>query len=133
MQSFFREVLRWIRDGYPEKAVALLGVLREPNETHIGLSQAKAQGRGVGREKDRDLGEALIRSEAAKSGLLEDLEDTILMVEGVGPDTISDITTNIIREPLINYTRHACTFYGIPISGNVPVPSAVGSHTVQVV
>jgi hypothetical protein len=45
--------------------------------------------------------------------LLEDLEDTILFIDGIGPDIISDITTNIIRSPLIDFTNDACAYYGI--------------------
>ncbi len=43
------------------------------------------------------------RSEAAKSGLLEDLEDTVLMIEGISVDIVSDMATNIVRGPLIRY------------------------------
>jgi hypothetical protein len=44
---------------------------------------------------------------------LSDLEDTSLLIDGIGPDLISDITTNVIRGALIGYTQSACTFYGI--------------------
>jgi len=120
VQNFFREVLRHIREGNPRGAQALLATLREPNETHFGLSKQRASGRAVGREKAQLLGEALARSEAARSGLLEDLEDTILMVEGVAADLVSDMTTNIIRGPLIRYTQDMCNYYGIPMDGTIP-------------
>lgn len=76
-------------------------VLREPNETHLGLSAGRSKGRALGTELARDVWKALSQSEAAKSGLLRDLEDTILMVEGISVDIVSDMTTNIIRGPLI--------------------------------
>ncbi|HEY0388417.1 MAG TPA: hypothetical protein VGC71_08245 [Gaiellales bacterium] len=47
-------------------------------------------------------------SEAVQTVMLEDLEDSILLVRGIGYDIVSDITTNVIREPLIRYTELAC-------------------------
>jgi len=51
--------------------------------------------------------------------LLEDLEDTILMVDGISSDIISDITTNIIRQPLVEYTRSVAGLYGIPLEPDI--------------
>jgi len=67
----------------------------------------------------RDVWDSLKRSEAAKTGLLEDLEDAVLMIEGISSDIISDMTTNIIREPLIEYTERMCLQYGIPLENAV--------------
>jgi hypothetical protein len=120
IQHFFRTVIAAIRDGNHDKAKQLLSALREPNETHLGLSRGRSRGRALGDDTADDVWEALSKSEAAKSGLLEDLEDTILMVEGVGADIVSDIATNLIREPLIHYTQDACRTYGIPMAEEVP-------------
>lgn len=114
MQDFFEEVLAGIRSGNNYRAEQLLRRLKEPNETHLGLSSGKARGRALGVESAHDVWEALSQSAAARTGLLKDLEDTVLMIEGVGVDIVSDMTTNIIREPLIQYTQEACEFYGIP-------------------
>ena len=103
IQNFFQTVLETIKNGMEERAKSLLITLKEPNETHLGLSKDKARGRALGYESAIDVYEALSQSEAARSGLLEDLEDTILMVEGIDKDIVSDITTNIIRGPLIAY------------------------------
>jgi hypothetical protein len=119
IQDFFGTVIGAIRSGDDGVATDLLKRLREPNETHLGLSRGPARGRGVGLTSATQLTAALGRSEAVKSGLLKDLEETILMVEGVNHDIISDMTTNIIREPLINYTKGVCSQYGIPITPNV--------------
>lgn len=119
IQNFFRCVLNAINDGQHDQARSLLQVLREPNETHLGLSRGRARGRGLGRQSARDVWEALSRSEAVRSGLLEDLEDTILMVEGISSDIISDVTTNIIRSPLIEYTQTMAGYYGIPLEDEV--------------
>ena len=119
IQIFFQTVLDAIRNGMEERAKSLLMKLKEPNETHLGLSKDKARGRALGYESAIDVFEALSQSEAARSGLLEDLEDTILMVEGIDKDIVSDITTNIIRGPLIAYTNEVCGLYGIPLAGEV--------------
>jgi hypothetical protein len=119
IQHFFGVVLAAIRGRQDERARQLLGTLREPNETHLGISRARARGRALGRESARDVWDALRGSDAVESGLLEDLEDAILMVEGVSSDIISDIATNIIRQPLITYTRDAAALYGIPLTPDV--------------
>ena len=114
LQNFFHCVLNAIRTGDHKRAQDLLCCLGEPNETHLGFSRQRARGHALGPGSAIDVSEALSRSEAVKSGLLEDLEDSILMVERIGPDIVSDITTNVIREPLIHYTQVACRTYGIP-------------------
>jgi len=114
VQDFFQEVLRLIRVGNDARARVLLGQLREPNETHLGFSRGSSRGRGLGRGTARQVWDALRNSEAVHTGLLEDLEDTILMIEGISHDRVSDITTNIIREPLIHFTQQVCHDYGIP-------------------
>jgi hypothetical protein len=120
VQGFFQTVLNAIKVGDHNKARVLLGQLREPNETRLGLSRGRARGRALGDQSARDVWEALRKSEAVQSGLLEDLEDTILMVEGVADDIVSDITTNLIREPLIRYTQDASVAYGIPLTDGIP-------------
>jgi hypothetical protein len=115
IQNFFQTVLQAIKDGRDDYAKKLLRSLREPNETHLGLSKERARGRALGYESAVGVYDALSRSEAAKSGLLEDLEDTILMVDGIDKDIVSDMTTNIIRGLLIKYTNQICPLYGIPL------------------
>ncbi|MGE0135940.1 MAG: hypothetical protein AB7L91_11375 [Dehalococcoidia bacterium] len=119
IQHFFQTVLDAIRSAQSDHAIALLSSLREPNETRLGFSTGRPRGRGMGRESARDLWTALGRSEAVRTGLLEDLEDTILTVEGIGPDIVSDIATNVVRESLINYTQVMATAYEIPLTTGV--------------
>lgn len=129
LRSFFQTVIDAIRAGRDFEALSLLAKLSEPNETHLGLSQGRPRGRGIGRGFASTLLAALKTSEAVKTGLLEDLDETLLLVEGVGPDLVSDITTNVIRPILIKYTQDACERYGIPVvpdvvSGNIWDPAA---------
>jgi hypothetical protein len=119
IRSFFNKVLSAIQNNNEKAGLALLERLREPNETHLGLSQGRSRGHAVGNELAENLWGALVSSKAAQSGLLQDLEDTALMVEGIGPDLVSDITTNIIRSKLIEYTHQYCSFLSIPLENNV--------------
>jgi hypothetical protein len=114
IQNFFHYVLDRIVTGNVEGARTLLSALREPNETHLGLSRGRARGHGMGAGLAERVTRALLDSPAVQTGLLLDLQDTALMVEGIDRDIISDITTNLIREPLIRYTQSVCDAYGIP-------------------
>lgn len=119
VQDFFRTVMRHIRNNRDDEAQKLLSSLHEPNEVHLGLSEDRAQGRALGDGSAVNVWNSLRQSEAARTGLLEDLEDTILMVEGVSSDIVSDMIINIIREPLINYTESVAQLYGIPLTPDV--------------
>lgn len=115
VQDFFGHVLQLIQSGQHATAEALLATLKEPNETRLGLSTGSPDGRALGDGSAHLVWEALSTSEAAKTGLIRDLEDTVLLVYGVSTDIISDITTNLIRPALIEYTQQVCEFYGIPL------------------
>jgi hypothetical protein len=113
IQNFFETVIGEIRAGNESRAVNLMAALHEPNETRLGLSRGRPRGRAMGRRLARRLGRTLAESRAARTGLLEHLEDAALMVRNIRYDRISDIATNLIREPLIEFTRETCDFYTI--------------------
>lgn len=119
VQDFFDTVLQAVRDGRMSRARQLLRGLGEPNETHLGVSTGRAKGHAVGRGFANEIAKALEESEAVASGLLEDLEDTVLMLRGIDADIISDITTNVIREPLIRFTQQIAVKYGIPLEEGI--------------
>lgn len=120
VQNFFETVLQLIKNGQDSDAETLLQELREPNETHLGLSRGKSRGRALGDASAHDVWSALSRSAAARSGLINDLEDTVLLIHGISVDIVSDITTNIIRGPLVEYTQEQCRQLGIPLQPGVP-------------
>lgn len=114
LQNFFQNVLQAVRDDDRNRGLDLLEGLREPNETHLGLSTDRPRGSGLGPGLVDRVWSRLRQSEAAKSGLLKDLEETALVIREIDVDRISDITTNIIRQPLIDYTQEMSEHYGIP-------------------
>lgn len=114
IQSYFEELLTAIRADDDVRIWNLIAPLQEPNETHLGVSQGKSRGRSLGgAKKAKELISNLQRSKAAKSGFLRDLEDTALFVDGIDRDIISDITTCIIRQQLVEYTQGQCRFHDI--------------------
>jgi hypothetical protein len=115
LQNCFQHIIQLLASGNEPEARRILAALREPNETHLGLSVGPAQGHALGNGSAIDVADSLATSIAVRTGLLEDLEDSILMVDGIGPDIISDMTTNIIRGPLIDYTYSMCKYYDIPL------------------
>jgi hypothetical protein len=122
LQNYMETVLEAVREGDEGRALSLLSYLREPNETHLGLSKGKAKGHAIGDEYAQTLLKALAESSAGRSGLIQDLEDTVLLVDGIGSDLISDITTNIIRGPLIEYTEEICESFDIPMVSRTDQP-----------
>lgn len=120
INHFFQTALDHIRAGRHAQARLLLNGLSEPNETCLGLSRGAPAGRGVAGKQALDLYESLAASQAAQTGLLEELAECDLFVPGIGSDKISDITTNIIRQPLIEYTQSQCALHGIALGGDYP-------------
>ena len=119
LQNFFGNVLIAVKNGDRARAVSLLGSLNERNDFHLGYSSGKSRGHAFGKGSAGSVWDSLLSSKAAKSGVLSDLEDTALLIEGVGADMISDAVCNIIRAPLIEYTQDMCRYYGIPMMAGV--------------
>jgi len=116
MHSVFERLIYFINTGNEKEALDLLDNLHEPSETGLGYTENGRDGSSIGLKKSRDIYDALRNSKAVKSGLLTDLEDTALHIEGIGSDNISDIVTNIIRYDLIKYTQEQCDSYGIELT-----------------
>lgn len=119
LQDYFNTVLARIAKGDDEGAISLLSCLNESNDFHFGFSKGKSNGNGMGDSSARDVWGALTKSQAGLTGLLHDLEDSCLLIDGIGSDRISDAICNILRGPLIRYTQQACNYYGIPLTPDV--------------
>lgn len=119
VQYYFEAVLNRMKSGKDLEAQRLVSILNERNEFHLGFSAGKSRGHGFGSKSAESVWGALSKSKASKSGLLKDLEDTCLLIEGIGRDMISDAVCNIIRGPLIRYTQDISRYYGIPLTPNV--------------
>lgn len=115
LNNFFSLVLTNIRSGDHPRALQLLASLSESNEYHLGLSVGSSRGHAFGVGSAETVWNALASEGSEIAELLTTIEDSILMVEGVGRDMISDAICNILRGPFIKFTQHACEYYGIPL------------------
>lgn len=119
IQNYFDTLINYIKVDNIKAAKSILLELREPNETHLGMSKEESKGRGLGPFLASEILNSLQESEAIKTGLLQNLEESALLVRGVSYDIISDIVTNIIRKELISYTQDMAELYNIPLVENV--------------
>ena len=120
LRSFFQRLIDLIRDGDDRNARLLFEYLHEPNSTCLGMSEAEPEGNGVGNEDALKIYDNLLESRAVQTGLIQDIEDNILFVDNFGKDKLSDMTTNIIKKHLIEYTQRQCALHEIPLNNNVP-------------
>lgn len=119
-RDFFQCIIDLIRKDELERAQGIFVHLNEPNETCLGLSKGTPQGRGVAEGDSKRIFESILESKAVVTGLVDDLEDTAIFIDGVSKDKVSDMTTNIIRMHLLKYTEGQCRLWGIPLEPDVP-------------
>ncbi|MDM8209602.1 hypothetical protein [Mediterraneibacter glycyrrhizinilyticus] len=120
LKSYFEFLLALLRSGKIRQAEELFSHLGESNDVCMGMSRGRPQGRGMGPEDTEAIFKELLKSRAIKSGIMEDIEDFRIFVPNVDKDKVSDMTANIIKWHLIEYTIDQCNLHNIPLLDNVP-------------
>ena len=128
--TFFQGIVDDIRSGNEDNARQLLLNLREPNETRLGYSAHRPQGAGIGNTQAEELFTALRESAAVQTGFITALEESELMIEGISHDKISDLTTNVIRAHLADYTLEQCELHSVARQ-EVPLPPCFNTDSMQ--
>lgn len=107
LTGFFSEVLRCRLSPSPAdqaKGLDLLKHLHEPNQTRLGMSARGAAGHGLGVGLGAQLWHELDINPACRAAALTRVEDLRLFVDGVGNDLVSDLTTRIVFDVLVDFT-----------------------------
>ncbi|MEV1172733.1 hypothetical protein [Nonomuraea sp. NPDC049784] len=86
----------------------------EPKEFRLGFGRKSADGSGTGAGLATRVIDAMCQ--AVKRGLedIDHFEELGILVSGINRDRISDITCNLLKPELIEYTQHVCHSLGIP-------------------
>lgn len=119
INNYFSYLTELLVSGDYANARKIFTHLNEVNETCLGYSSKKPRGNGLGKKSTDEVFESLKGSKAVNLGILESLEDIQVFVPGVSSDRISDMTTNIIRKLLIEYTQNQCKIFNIPLTPNI--------------
>ncbi|MGW5569920.1 hypothetical protein ACWEVD_01865 [Nocardia thailandica] len=107
--SFFAEITRSVISTNPfdhRRGQALLRRFSEPWETRLGLATNSFSGHGGAEDVGDWIWTAMSTDLAAlvQVGILRQIEDLPLFVEGIDRDLTSDITTRIVYGPLAEFT-----------------------------
>jgi hypothetical protein len=114
LTGYFGEVVRCATSLDPADhfvGEALLQQLHEPNETRLGMSAGKVAGRGLGEGLSELLWEELRVNPACREAALRHLEDLPVFIKGVGPDLVSDLTTRVVFDVLVDFTQRMTIAY----------------------
>lgn len=119
IKNFFSYLIELLISKQYEDARKIFKHVGEINETCLGLSKGSPRGNGIGPVNTEDIFEELKNSKAVELQLMEGIEDLRLFIRGVDRDKISDMTSNIIRKLLMEYTKNQCELLGIPLTPNI--------------
>lgn len=128
IRSYFQYLIESIQKNKVRQTNQLLDALHEVNEIGLGYSRGIPKGRGIGKEQSNILKEIFQRSSAMQSGDIRDIADCALLIPGINRDKISDITANILKKELIEFTMQQCRILDIPMS-RVPMNNIFQSET----
>jgi hypothetical protein len=95
--------------------------LPEVAEIGLGYTKKGKRGSGVGDFLATLIMETLEDSPALMERGIHHIEEMQLVSIGIGADRISDITANLIKQFLIDYTQKQCELWDIPLRSGVPL------------
>ena len=93
----------------------------EVSEIGFGYSKGGKRGSGVGKFLTELIIETLNESTSLLKRGVRHVEEMQLFSVGIGPDRVSDIVANLLKEFLIEYTQKQCELWNIPVTSQVPM------------
>ena len=128
--TVFNEGIRRFQAG-DERGLNELIRFPEAKEIGFGYSKTGTGGRGLGDKLNAILAEALVAAGELVDRGFSHVEELQLLVLGVGPDLTSDITANLIKTYLAQYTLTQAEQWSIPVSSHVPLRHAFDHSTFE--
>lgn len=114
LHRFMYDLLSAIKANDMQTAHELCYSFSEPKGTRLGYSLSRRDGHGAGIALSEVFLNALKSSTAVVNGVVQYLEECKLFCEGIDKDITSDITINICKLHLIEFTQDQCQKHGIP-------------------
>lgn len=93
----------------------------EVNAIGFGYTQGRIAGSGLGWQLNQLLADLLETSEVIRERGLRHVEELQLLSVGVGPDRVSDITANVLKLALVEYTQQQSELWRIPLVSSAPL------------
>lgn len=93
----------------------------EVSEIGFGYAAGGKRGSGVGPRLTELIVDTLTHSPALQERGVRHVEEMQLVSTGIGPDRVSDIAANILKDFLIRYTQQQCEIWDIPLMAGVPI------------
>jgi hypothetical protein len=87
----------------------------------MGYTHKGKRGSGVGSHLTNLILQTLAGSPSLTERGVRHVEEMQLLSAGIGPDRISDISANVLKRFLIEYTKRQCAIWNIPTKPGVPV------------
>ena len=95
----------------------------EVNAICLGYSKQR-QGSGTGPKWAKTLATNISHIISKGINHISHFEELGIFCEGIGPDRLSDMTANLLKQRLVIYTQQICNSYGIPMR-NIILQNAI--------
>lgn len=128
--AVFNYGIKLIRSGKTKEAKYLFD-FPEVSEIGLGYTKKGKRGSGIGEFLSTLITETLFDSPLLLERGIRHVEEMQLVSIGIGSDRVSDITGNILKQFLIQYTQKQCQIWDIPLVPNVPIMHIFDSKTLS--
>jgi hypothetical protein len=120
LTGVFNAGIKAVRRGALSEARQILD-FPEVSAVGLGYTRNSKKGSGVGTQLTELIVETLVGSPSLQERGVRHVEEMQLVSAGIGPDRVSDITANVLKRFLIDYTQRQCSIWGLPVKRGVPV------------
>ncbi len=110
----FNALGRMSINGNKQEAIKRLCALSECDEAGLGTSGART-GKRIGLNKAEEVLSLFERVPRFSKFECNHIEETQLVIDGISKDRISDISANLIKSFIIDFTVDQCTNLGVPL------------------